>query len=61
MRKATNKHAYATAQEIQDAFRIATILSTENKEVFCANFKRELGLIVSQRQRGLDQPPAAEG
>jgi len=49
MRKATNKHGYATAQEIQDAFRIAVILSGGDRKSFILWFRSELDLIVGQR------------
>lgn len=39
------------SEQILKAFRIATILSGADKKVFCEYFKRELGLIVSQRDQ----------
>ena len=46
----------ATAEEIQDAFRIAVILSGGDRKSFILWFRTELDLIVGQRGKVLDQP-----
>ena len=50
------KDREATAEEIQDAFRIAVILSGGDRKSFILWFRSELDLIVGQRGKVLDQP-----